>query len=83
MTQTVPISADPGGRTLDPLDELRALYRLTDRLYRARSMRDVYDAALDAILGTLGCERASVLLFSELWSKVGDGVDQEGGISWG
>ena len=20
---------------------------------------------------------------SELWSKVGDGVDQEGGISWG
>ena len=64
MTQNVPISADPGGRTLDPLDELRALYRLTDRLYRARSMRDVYDAALDAILGTLGCERASVLLFS-------------------
>lgn len=21
--------------------------------------------------------------FMELWSKVGDGVDQEGGISWG
>lgn len=43
--------------------ELRALYRLTDRLYRAGSLDDVYDAALDAIIDTLGCGRASVLLF--------------------
>jgi hypothetical protein len=28
--------------------------------------------------GNVGAERAA-----ELWSKVGDGVDQEGGISWG
>lgn len=45
--------------------ELRALYALTDRLYRADSLEDVYDAALDAIIGTLGCGRASVLLFDE------------------
>ena len=59
----------PGAQACDEpsarVDELRALYILTDRLYRARSMREVYDAALDAILGTLGCERASVLLFSD------------------
>jgi PAS domain S-box-containing protein len=45
--------------------ELRALYSLTDRLYRAGSLEDVYDAALDAITDTLGCGRASVLLFDE------------------
>lgn len=50
---------------LDAVNELAALYRLTDRLYRARSQRDVYDAALDAILGTLSCSRASILLFDE------------------
>ena len=45
------------------VDELTALYRLTDRLYRAKGTEDVYAAALDAIIGTLGCERASILLF--------------------
>ncbi len=32
-----------------------------------------------------GIRRAGMFgrLSSELWSKVGDGVDQEGGISWG
>jgi PAS domain S-box-containing protein len=50
---------------VDRVDELSALYRLTDRLYRARSAEDVYSAALDAIVGTLGCERASILLFDD------------------
>ena len=50
---------------VDRVDELTALYRLTDRLYRARAAEDVYDAALDAIAGTLGCARASILLFNE------------------
>ena len=49
----------------DRVDELTALYRLTDRLYRARTADDVYNAALDAIVGTLGCERASILLFDD------------------
>jgi PAS domain S-box-containing protein len=43
--------------------ELRALYSLTDRLYRATTLDDVYEAALDAIADTLGCARASILLF--------------------
>jgi PAS domain S-box-containing protein len=45
------------------LAEQTALYRFTDRLYRAESETDVYDAALDAILAALGCDRASILLF--------------------
>jgi PAS domain S-box-containing protein len=45
--------------------ELRALYLLTDRLYRAGSLEDVYEAALDAIVDTLGCGRASILLFDD------------------
>ena len=49
--------------TLDQVTELSALYRLTDQLYRARSVDAVYEAALDAIMTTLQCSRASILLF--------------------
>ncbi len=45
--------------------EAATLFRLTDRLYRAQSAEDVYNAALDAITGTLGCSRASILLFDD------------------
>jgi len=45
--------------------EQAALYRFTDRLYRAESDDDIYRAALDAILEALGCDRASVLLFDD------------------
>jgi GAF domain-containing protein len=41
------------------------LYRLTDKLYRAETPSDVYEAALDAITRVLGCTRASVLLFDD------------------
>ena len=44
-------------------DEQAALYRFTDALYRAESLDHVYQAALDAIVAALGCERASILLF--------------------
>ncbi len=44
--------------------ELAVLYRLTDSLYRARSVNDVYEAALDAMVAVLG-SRASILLFDE------------------
>lgn len=47
------------------VNELQSLYRLTDRLYRARSMDDVFSAGLDAITETLGCTRASILLFDD------------------
>jgi PAS domain S-box-containing protein len=44
-------------------DEHAALYQFTDRLYRATRLEDIYQAALDAIRQSLGCERASILLF--------------------
>lgn len=46
-------------------DEQAALYRFTDRLYRAAKLNDAIDAALDAITGGLGCRRASILLFDK------------------
>jgi PAS domain S-box-containing protein len=42
--------------------EQATLYQFTDRLHRAQSTPDVYDAAFDAIADVLGCERASILL---------------------
>jgi len=43
--------------------ELAALFRLTDRLFRARKAGDIYNASLDAITSTMSCKRASILLF--------------------
>jgi PAS domain S-box-containing protein len=43
--------------------EQTALYALTERLHRASTMQEVYDAALDCITETLHCPRASILLF--------------------
>jgi PAS domain S-box-containing protein len=42
--------------------ELTALYQFTDRLRRAGSLDEVYEPALDAILGALQCSRAAILL---------------------
>jgi two-component sensor histidine kinase len=42
-----------------------ALHEFTDRLYRADSQQVIHEAALEAITGALGCERASILLFDE------------------
>jgi PAS domain S-box-containing protein len=42
--------------------EQAALYEFTDRLQRAEAMDDVYELALDAIIGGLQCSRASILL---------------------
>jgi PAS domain S-box-containing protein len=43
----------------------KALYTFTDRLFRAVSRNDVYEAGLDAILDVLRCDRASILLFDD------------------
>lgn len=43
----------------------RTFYRLTDRLYRAPSLPEVYDATLDAIVELLGCGKASILRFDK------------------
>jgi len=54
-------------RAADALDrrasEQAALYQFTDKLFRAQCSDDIYDAALEAILQALRCERASILLF--------------------
>ena len=42
-------------------EEQAALYRFTDRLYRATSLEDVYEAALDVIVTALHCSGASIL----------------------
>ncbi len=42
-------------------EEQAALYRFTDRLFRAQSLEDVYAAALDAIMAALHCSRAAIL----------------------
>ena len=41
------------------------LYKLADELNRASSLEAVFNAALDAILNALRCDRGSILLFDE------------------
>jgi len=45
--------------------EQAALYRFTDNLYRAASLPDIYNAALEAISGALDCRRAAILRLDE------------------
>jgi PAS domain S-box-containing protein len=53
-------------QALERLNETqKSLYTFTDRLFRAGSRRDIYEAGLDAIRHILGCERASILLFDD------------------
>ena len=49
----------PMRRTVDP----RLLYELTQTVAAARSLDEIYEAALTCLCGTLGVERASILLF--------------------
>ena len=46
-------------------EEQAALYAFTDKLHRARSTEEVYEAALDTIRRAFDCERASILIFAE------------------
>jgi PAS domain S-box-containing protein len=46
-------------------DSLVALYDFTDRLYRATGVAQIHEAALDAIIAALRCERASILMFDD------------------
>jgi two-component sensor histidine kinase len=45
--------------------EVTALYAFTDKLNRSDALADVYEAALEAIVSGLGCDRASILVFDE------------------
>ena len=42
-------------------DEQAALYRFTNRLYRAETVTDIHQAALEAIMDAMHCSRASIL----------------------
>jgi len=44
----------------------KALFHLADHLHRATSADETFSAAIEAILGALECDRASILLFDEL-----------------
>jgi PAS domain S-box-containing protein len=45
------------------MEEQAALYEFTDRLFRAHTVEDIYEAGLDAIIRALGCDLASILMF--------------------
>jgi PAS domain S-box-containing protein len=47
------------------MEEQSALFGFTAALQHARSLEQVHEAALDAILCALGCDRASILLMDE------------------
>jgi PAS domain S-box-containing protein len=46
-------------------EEQAALYQFTDKLYRAASLPDIYEAGLEAILRALHCRAASILRFDQ------------------
>ena len=45
--------------------ELASLSQFSGKLYRAETLTDIYEAALDAIFDALHCSRASILLFDD------------------
>lgn len=80
ITPSVVLPAEEFLSALHDGRDLAALYRLTDRLYRAGSLDDVFEAALDVICEALGCTRASMLLFDDegvmrfvAWRGLSDG----------
>jgi PAS domain S-box-containing protein len=81
-------AADGSGAATRVAEEL---YRFTERLYRAATRNDVYEAALDIIARALGCRRASILLFDDAgimrfaaWRDLSDGYRRalEGHSPW-
>jgi PAS domain S-box-containing protein len=47
------------------IEEQKVMFRLANRLQHAGTIDEAYEAALDAILCTLQCTRASILLFDD------------------
>jgi two-component sensor histidine kinase len=45
------------------VDELAAIYEFTEKRFRATSVAEICEAALDAVVTALRCSRASILLF--------------------
>lgn len=79
-TKKIANASDP---PVERMFKRRAFYRLIDRLYRAPSLPDVYEATLDAIIELLGCGKASILRFDKkgvmrfvAWRELSDGYRQ-------
>jgi PAS domain-containing protein len=49
----------------EAMRQQEALYQCVERLHRADLLAEIYDAALDAILKALRCQRASILFYDE------------------
>lgn len=56
-------NAAAGKQSRTDAPEQSVLYSLTDRLFRARTLDQIHEAALDAICEGLRCTRASILRF--------------------
>ena len=85
MTDTNRTAADSRMSDLpaERMFKRRAFYRLVDRLYRAPSLPEVYEATLDAIIDLLGCGKASILRFDKsgvmrfvAWRELSEGYRQ-------
>ena len=48
------------------MEEQSALFAFSERLQQCSTEKQIHDAALDAIIRALGCERASILLFDSM-----------------
>ena len=53
------------GALAEAVRQQEVLYQFLERQYRATSLEEIYQAALDAILSALRCERASILLLDD------------------
>jgi PAS domain S-box-containing protein len=49
----------------EAVDQRDTMYRFVERRHEAKSVKDIYNAALDTLMATLHCDRAAVLLFDE------------------
>ena len=65
---------------LQRMEEQRALFQLTNKLQHVATLPEAYEAALDAIIAAMGCDRASILLFDDggvmrfaAWRGLSDG----------
>jgi signal transduction histidine kinase len=62
--QTLPVAAVQKASDIGrSFNELHAIYRMVNAVSRAVALDEIYAAALDELQGTLGADRASVLLF--------------------
>jgi PAS domain S-box-containing protein len=60
-----PAEAWPAQHATRRMREVAALYTFADRFAHAERLEDVYEAALDAIIAGLECDRASILVFDQ------------------